>query len=188
MAGSVALGSSLMAAAADAVPVYVATEPLVPGDPIDPDSLAIRQVRLAESLDHYLRADEGLPGDLVVVRAVSPGELVARSDVSSAGDLNVRPVGITPSGPLPTAVVEGSSVDLWFVPAPTDDDATSPGAPYELAHDLTVAQVSAPTGGFAVGSRITVHVLVPVDDLADVLAAVVADGSVEVVPVPGAAG
>ena len=39
---------------------------------------------------------------------------------------------------------------------------------------------------FAVGTAVTAHVLVPLDQLAEVLTALAADGTVEVVPVPGA--
>lgn len=190
VAGSVALGSGLVRAAADSVPVYAAVEPLVAGDPLDPAQLTVREVRLAESLERYLRADEALPDDPVVVRTVDPGELVPLSAIASSRGVSVRPVAVPTSGPLPSGVVKGSLVDLWFVPegepGATDD---SPAPPSELASGLTVAEVSATSsGGFSVGSGTTVHVLVPVAELADVLAALAAPGSVELVHVPGAGG
>lgn len=189
VAGSVALGSRLVAAAADSVPVYTAVEPLVAGDPLDPSLLTVREVRLAESLGRYLRADEALPDDPVVVRTVDPGELVPLSAVASSPGIAVRPVAISPSGPLPSGVVKGSFVDLWFVPEgePTVEGDAAP-APFELSAGLTVGEVSTSGGGFSVGSGTTVHVLVPVDELADVLAALAAPGVVELVHVPGAAG
>ena len=188
VAGSVALGSGLVAAAADSVPVYVAVEPLVTGDALDPAVLAVREVRLAESLAQYLRADRDLPDHPVVVRTVGAGELVPVSAVASSPDTGVRPVAISPSGPLPSGVVKGSTVDLWFVPERGQGTEAS-GAPSQLAVRLTVSEVSAASGGgFSVGSSSTVHVLVPARDLAGVLAARAAAGSVEVVHVPGAAG
>jgi hypothetical protein len=189
VAGSVALGSGLVAAAADSVPVYAALEPLVAGDPLDPARLTVREVRLAESLGQYLRADQDLPDDPVVVRTVDPGELVPLSAVASSPGLGVRPVAITPSGPLPSGVAKGSLVDLWFVPEGEAGAADAIAAPFELSAGLTVGEVSASSGGgFSVGSGTTVHVLVPVSELADVLAALAAPGTVELVHVPGAAG
>lgn len=188
VAGSVALGSRLVAAAADSVPVYAATEPLVAGDPLDPSLLLVREVRLAESLGLYLRADEALPDDPVVVRTVDAGELVPLSAVASSPGIAVRPVAISPSGPLPSGVVKGSLVDLWFVPEGELVEGGAPPAPYELSAGLSVAEVSTSGGGFSVGSGATVHVLVPVGELADVLAALAAPGAVELVHVPGAGG
>lgn len=130
VAGSVALGSGLVAAAADTVPVYVALEPLVAGDALEPGMLAVREVQLADSLTHYLRADQALPEQPVVVRSISPGELITLSAVASAGELNVRPVAISPSGQLPSGVVKGSSVDLWFVPEQAGrDESVAPELP-----------------------------------------------------------
>lgn len=189
VAGSVALGSGLIAAAADSVPVYVALEPLVTGDVLDPAALAVREVRLAESLPQYLRADRELPDRPVVVRTVDSGELVPVSAVASSPDTGLRPVAIMPAGPLPSGVVKGSTVDLWFVPdrGPGTDPVIA--EPFELAAGLIVSEVSSASGGgFSVGSGTTVHVLVPAPDLAEVLAARAAAGSVEVVHVPGAAG
>jgi hypothetical protein len=187
VAGSVALGSGLVAAAADSVPVYVSLGPLVPGDVLDTTELAVREVRLAESLDRYLRADRDLPVAPVVVRAIGAGELVPVSAIASSPDTGLRPVAISSSEPLPSGVVKGSTVDLWFVPE-LDPGQSVATAPFQLAAGLTVSEVSSVGGGFSVGSGVTVHVLVPARDLADVLAARTGAGSVEVVHIPGGAG
>ena len=50
---------------------------------------------------------------------------------------------------------------------------------------LTVAEVTRPDGGFTVAGGATVQVLVPSASLPDVLTALSADGTVDVVPVPG---
>ena len=188
VAGSVALGSSLVSAAGRTVPVYVADGPLVAGEALEADRLSVEEVRLTASGEVYLRADAPLPEGVVVIRTVGPGELVPLSALGRSADLAVRPVAITPTTDLPSAVTEGSTVDLWFVPekgSGTEQAADEAGAPAQLAAGLTVAEVSEPDGAFAVGSAVTVHVLVPVDELGPVLEALASRGSVEVVHVPG---
>lgn len=197
VAVSVAIGATAFTAAAHTVPVYAAADALVPGDTVTADQLVIREVRLADSAGHYLRADEPVPDGLAVIRTVAEGELVPLSAVADSEDLGLRPVAITPGDALSSGVTRGSTVDLWFVPeadadavADIEADAAASGSsgPVELATGLTVAEVTEPSGSFTVGSAVTVHVLVPLDRLADVLAALAAEGTVEVVPVPGQAG
>lgn len=193
---SVALGSWLVSAAARTVPVYAAEGALVPGDVVSADRLVVAQVPVGETSAHYLSGSRPVPEGLTVVRTVGDGELVPLSALASGDRVDVRPVAITPTTPLPSAVVEGSRVDLWFVPEATAgpsgpagsaEAGTDPGSARELAAGLTVAEVSGPDGGFALGTGVTVHVLVPVDMLAGVLATLGADGSVEIVHVPGGA-
>jgi hypothetical protein len=52
---------------------------------------------------------------------------------------------------------------------------------------VTISQISSGDGAFATRTGATVHVLVPSAQLADVLEALAADGTVDVVPVPGGA-
>lgn len=183
VAVAVLTSTSLVARAGHTVPVYVVTRDLVRGDVVDASVLAVRDVRLPGDGEAYLRADAELPAGLVVIREVGAGELLPRAAVAESAQLSVRPVAVTPTTVLPTGVAAGSLVDLWLVP---DGGADASGdGPRELATGLTVAEVSQPAGGFQIGSGVTVHVLVPVDDLAGVLAALAGDGSVEIVPVAG---
>lgn len=198
VAGSVALGSTLVTAAGRTIPVYAAAEALVPGDVLDVDALRVREVRLGEADTAYLPADAPPPEGLVVTRTVGAGELVPRSAVAPEADLGLRPVAIEPDGALPGGLAAGASVDLWFVPAASSQHlATGAGGtargdgavePELLVAGVTVAEVSEPRAGLAVGGAVTVHVLVPAADLSTVLAALAADGSVEAVLVPGASG
>ncbi|WP_308121943.1 SAF domain-containing protein [Actinotalea ferrariae] len=198
VAASVALGAWAVGAAGRTVPVYAAVGSLVPGEVLDADSVEVREVRLGAAGPAYLSADEPLPDGLVVQRTVAAGELVPRSALSAVDELAVRPVAVAVPGVLPEGLVAGSAVDLWFVPedatavpagAGSSEGAapTPPRGPYELAAGLTVAEVAKPEGAFAVGGTTTVHVLVPVDRLTEVLAATAAEGDVQVVVVPGLA-
>lgn len=180
LGASVVLGSFVVSSASRTVPVLVADEALVPGRPVGSGALVPREVRLHD-VDLYLPVGSDLEG-LVAVRAVAPGELVPRSALARAAELDLRPVAITPEGPVASGIVAGADVDLWFVPAAGRDGGEV--EPRPLAEGLTVAEVTE-AGRLTVGSGVTVHVLVDLATLPDVLAALAEDGSVEVVHVPG---
>jgi hypothetical protein len=188
VAASVLLGSWAVRTAQATVPVYATRGALVPGDRIAVDDLAVVDVRLGTvNLDHYLRADRPVADDGVVVRAVGRGELVPASAVGSAADLDLRPVSITLTRAPSADVAPGAQVDVWFTP-PAPDDGTTPAEPRQLAGGLTVAEVTTPTGAFRASGGSAVQVLVPTDVLPSILTALAADGTVDVVPVPGTGG
>ncbi|WP_019136690.1 hypothetical protein [Cellulomonas massiliensis] len=181
VAGAVALGSWAVSSAQHTVPVYVARGALVPGAVVEPGDLAVADVRLTgTALERYLRADAPLPEGAVVVRVVGDGELVARSALGAAQDLDVRAVAVPLRGALPPDLVAGALVDLWLTP-PED------GTPEALAQAVVVQEVADEGGGLSTGGA-TAHVLVPQDDLPSVLAALASDGRVDVVPLPGTGG
>ncbi|TQL03720.1 hypothetical protein [Cellulomonas sp. SLBN-39] len=188
IAVSVALGSWVVTAAQQTVAVYVAAQTLTPGDAVAPAQLAVAEVRLAGAADGYLLADEPLPADAVVLRVVGEGELVPVAALGAAADLDVRAVAVPLGGEPPRGMVQGAAVDLWWTPAADLAASEAPPAPEQLAAALTVAEISSADGAFAAGGTRTVHVLVPVDDLPAVLAALGGDGTVDVVPVPGTGG
>lgn len=183
VAAAVALGTFAVQAAGRTVPVLAAREAIVPGQSVAAADLVVREVRLAEAEGEYLRADGEVDPDLVAVRTIGAGELVPVAAVSPAAEVEVRAVAVRPTGELSRAVVEGSVVDLWFVAAGDDDEATA--AP--LVEGVTVAEVGRDQGSLT-SSAPTVHVLVPTADLSTVLAALAGDGTVEVVPVGGSGG
>jgi len=185
VAASVLLGSWVVRTAQATVPVYVSRSALVPGDRLEPSRLAVVDVRLGTvDLDHYLRADQPLE-DAVVVRVVGRGELVPASAVGDAGDLDLRPVSVTLERTPSRDVTEGAQVDLWFTPTPPSGEDAEPAEPVQLATDLVVAEVTSQDGAFSVGGGAQVQVLVPSGRLPDILAALAADGTLDVVPVPG---
>ncbi len=186
VAAAVLLGSWVVRTAQATVPVYVSRAALVPGDRLETDQLAVVDVRLGTvNLDHYLRADEPL-AEGVVVRVVGRGELVPASAIGDAADLDLRPVSVTLERAPSQDVTKGARVDLWFTSTPTDrgDDESAP-APHQLAAGLVVAEVTTQEGAFSVGSGTQIQVLVPSDQLPEILTALAADGTLDVVPVPG---
>ncbi|WP_066582610.1 hypothetical protein [Cellulomonas timonensis] len=191
VAGSVALGSWVVQDAQRTVDVYVARGTITPGSGLAADALGIAQVRLGPGeLDRYLTVADGVPDGAVAVRVVDAGELLPRSAVGAAGDLDVRPLAVPVDQTLSQDVVVGSQVDLWEVPEAVRraDGTMAPGAPEALAEGLVVAEVTRPDGAFTTGGSSVVQVLVPKGELPAVLAAVMGEGAVQVMHVPGTGG
>jgi len=182
---SVLLGAWAVGTAGRTVAVLAAVEALVPGEPVRAEAVRVVDVRLPDGAAPYVAAGTDL-GDLLVTRVVREGELLPVSAVASQTEIDLRAVAVTPGGPVSADVVEGALVDLWFVPEVARGGAEDASAgPRQLAASLVVAETDVSTAAFSVGSGVTVHVLVPLPDLAAVLAAVRGPGSVEIVPVPG---
>jgi hypothetical protein len=182
---SVAFGSWVVSAASRTVPVFVADGALTPGEPLTADLVRAVDVRLGAGTGRYLPADEPLPTDLVVLRVVDDGELVPLSALGAGAD--VRSVAVPVASGLSDRIRAGAVVDLWFVPdAPvTPEPAADRPDPSTLAKNVVVEQVDAEDGAIVVDGTVTLHVLVPTDSLATVLAALSDAGTVAVVPVAG---
>ncbi|MFE4463672.1 hypothetical protein ACFRCR_01020 [Oerskovia sp. NPDC056781] len=193
VAASVALGSWAVSSAGRTVAVYAAAGPLTPGEPVDASNLRAVEVRLGSGDGKYFLAGRPLPDDLVALRVVGDGELVARSAVGGSEELAVRAVAIPVAGALSDRVTDGALVDVWFVPTSGDGataaerkaDEKDGSGPYTLASQVVVAQVAESGGTLVTGGPTTLHVLVPTDELPGVLAALAAEGEIAVVPVAG---
>ena len=197
---SVALGSWAVSTASRTVTVYAAGAALTPGttgtEPVKIDLLVEIEVRLGAQTDRYLLVADGLSDEAVVLRTVAAGELVPASSLGAAADLAVRAVAVPVTTGLSERIVAGAAVDVWYVPeAPAPTAGAEPGTaageeppqPELLVEAVTVAKVDEGEGTLVVGGPTTVHLLVGVDDLPTVLAAVAGDGTIALVPV-GAAG
>ncbi len=189
VAGSVALGTWVVADADRGTGFYATRGALTPGDPVVTEDLQVVQGRLPGTEAVYLAAGAPIPPGAVVTRPVGPGELLPADAIGTGADVDVRPVGIPVSGALSAAVVKGTLVDLWLTvpPATGIGVAAEPAQPSLVAADLRVADVSESDDLFAAGGSTTVEVLVPSGELPDVLAALSTDGEITLVPVPGGA-
>jgi hypothetical protein len=183
---SVALGSWAVSSAGRTVPVYAADGTLTPGETVATDRLRTVDVRLGASTEHYLRADQPLPDDLVVQRVVDDGELVARTALGPADGVDVRSVAVPVGSGLSDRIRTGAVVDLWFVPEAAAGADAPAGEPRTLVSGVVVEQVDVADGGLVVATGGTLHVLVPTAELPAVLGALSAPGTVAVVPVAGA--
>ncbi len=187
VAGSVALGATVVSSARDTTPVYVAAHDLVPGDPVGASDLRVVDVNLGGEASRYLAPEgSGLVAGSVATVVVRSGELVPRAALGKESDVTVRAVAVPVSGTLSERVRTGSTVDVWFVPKASSGAVAAgggdAGAPRRLTQGAVVAQVDEPGSSLVVGGQTTVQVLVQPGDLPAVLAALAADGTVTVVP------
>jgi hypothetical protein len=172
--GSVVVGARLLAAADDTVTVWAMTDERGAGTPVGAGDLVVQRVRFADdaTLGRYFAADEPVPDDLVLVRAVGEGELLARSAVGPADEEAVLrvPLEVDPNR-VPPDVAAGSVVDVWLtdgsgpvadVPVAKGDRATGERADGPALSGVTVVAAPAYDDTFAVtGAR---QLVVAVDD------------------------
>ncbi|HYG93867.1 MAG TPA: hypothetical protein VD859_09795 [Nocardioides sp.] len=118
--GSVVLGARLLAAVDDTVTVWAVAEDQGIGSPLTEDDLVAVRVRFDDEADlgRYFGAEEAVPSDAVLVRAVGAGELLPRAALGpgeEAGLLHV-PLEVAPHL-VPPAVAAGSVVDVYLTDA-----------------------------------------------------------------------
>jgi hypothetical protein len=186
VAASVALGTWAVRDAAATVEVYAARDPLTPGDVVDPDALAVREVRLGDDEGLYHLVADGVPDGAVVTRTVGAGELVPRSAVGEAEAVDLRPVVVPLGLAVPADLGPGTAVDLWLVPpapvAGIGQQAAEAPEPTLVAAELVVAEVAKDDSVLSSSTGTSVELLVPRLDLPDVLAALSSDGQLVAVP------
>jgi hypothetical protein len=119
VAASVLVGGLVVGSSDDTVPVWAAADSLGSGQVLTADDLAVRRIRFddADAVTLYFRADQRLPADLRLSRAVGAGELLPRAAVAPSADRDLRhvPVAVAP-GQVPRAVGVGDLVDVYVRP------------------------------------------------------------------------
>lgn len=192
---SVVVGVRVVDGRDDTTPVLAAARPLVAGQRLGPDDVAVVEVRFAAAgdADRYLPAgsDGSVGGDgalgalegAVVTRGVGTGELVPRAATSATQDADVQVPLAVPLGRVPSTVQVGSSVDVWATPEPsttstTQSEAVEPTGTELAAGDgadrvLRGVPVLAVSRGQGLGPDSEIRVVVGVPDRGADVAAVV---------------
>jgi hypothetical protein len=115
---SVLLGVKVLASADDTVGVWALRKDLPAGTRVDAGEVDRVEIRFAsrDAADRYLSADDPLPPDSVLQRAVGQGELLPRKALAGADEALVEvPVSVEVDE-VPATVKEGSVVDIWVTP------------------------------------------------------------------------
>ena len=182
------LGSLTVAAADDRVPMYAASGPLVPGQPLTVERLTRVDVQLGDASSGYLPAASPVPQGAYVLREVRPGELVPLSAIGDDDDVQVQPLTLTVDANSAAPLVVGSVVDVYVNPVAENGDATGRDfAGAELALEAVSVAGLPQSGGRLGGGRSdqAVQVMAPKDRIRDLIGQVDLGARVTLVPVPG---
>lgn len=159
VAGSVVVGARLLAAADDTVAVWAVRAERGAGTPVRDDDLVVERVRFTDAAaqERYFGADRPVPDDVVLVRAVGAGELLARTAVGPAAAAPVLrvPIEVDPHR-VPPDVGAGSVVDVWV--------SEGPGQPAVRPALSAVTVLAAPSYDDTFGVTGARQLVVAVDD------------------------
>lgn len=181
---SVLMGAVLVSRLSETTSVLIARSAVVPGDPLASADLVAVDLRLGDQTDHYVGNLDAIPDGAVATHAIQVGELVPMSAVGQSAEVPLRPVVIPVDAAVAESVVPGATVELWHT-APGTDDGTEAQAQM-LVPDAVVRRIDE---GSSLGMRsMAVEVLVPGDQLDEVLEVLSKDERLDVIGVPGAHG
>lgn len=163
VAGSVVLGSRVLASADDTTGVWAMRSDQPAGSEISAEAVVRREIRFADpaDADRYLSADDSLPSGATLARAVGAGELLPRAALadSAVGPLVEVPVAADLDA-VPATVERGSVVDVWVTPKTPATDQKLSRAQLVL-DDVVVVSAPRPKPGLAPSG--TRQVIVGVD-------------------------
>lgn len=186
---SVVLGALAVGAADDRVGAWAARADMTPGDPVGEDDLVRVEVQLGDGAESYLLAGRELPRDATLDRHVGAGELVPRSALVAPGDVDVRPTTISVDPGDLTHLAKGTRVAVYAAPPLTSQEKQDGAGPsYEKVMDqVTVHSVPSQNGSVIGGGRstATVTVLVPEEEVADILSLDGGEQPLRVIPAGG---
>lgn len=187
---SVATGSYVVARADDRLPVFAASGPLVPGQPLSEDDLVRVDVQLGPEAGRYLSAAAGLAPDRYVLREVADGELVPAAAIGGKDLVGVQPLTLTVDAGAASVLRVGTRVDVYV--NPVDRGAATGGTSFtgpELAlQAVSVSGLPQTSDGLGSGSGADrpIQVMAPTDRIKEIIGAVDLGARVTVVPVAGA--
>lgn len=159
------LGAWFVIESSKATESYLITKlDLASGSKLAASSLATGELALFTISDNYLKVSE-LPAGAYLTRAISAGEAIPRSAVTTQLLDNFSNLVIVPSVELSRSIGPGSKVLVWASPAL---DYQSFGEPSIAAIDVEVVEIRVPQGNFA-GAQSSVELRVPFQALQSLL-------------------
>jgi hypothetical protein len=168
--------------------MYAAAASLVPGQPVTQKDVRRVDVQLGADRVGYLAADHDIAADTFALRAVRPGELVPRSALGKKSENNLRPVSVPVDTGGASQLSGGSIVDVWVNAKDLSSSADRYGNPVKVLEAAAVARTPAASSGglgAASGTTIPVQIMVPQDNVLQLIAAIDQGAKITLVPVPG---
>jgi hypothetical protein len=159
------IGAWLVIESSKATESYLITkQDLASGSPLLASDLAIGDLALFTIGENYLKGSD-LPTGAYLARAISAGEAIPKSAVTTQLLDDWSNIVMTPSVELSSSIGPGSRVLVWASPSL---DYQSYGEPAIAAIDVEVVEIRAPQGNFAQALS-SVELRVPLDALQSLL-------------------
>lgn len=166
----------------NSVTVWTAKRQLMPGQKLTTDDVVAKKVRLDAAQSRYLSASQ--PANGVVQRPIEAGELLPAAAVGSGDSVHVREVAVKIDSGNADVVRAGSLVELWVAKKRDGAGAASYEAPTKISSQAVISHVGSRNGGVvSVADGQSVQVLVPTDQVAEVIDAVNSEAKITLVPV-----
>ena len=127
---------ALVGSADQTTDVYAIDKAIPIGTPVSAKDFTVVPVRLGEVSEAYLPAAESIPENAVASSLLRKGELLSRSSLGRADELDRKPVGLRVDDPLPAGTSAGARVDVW---ASLPDERNGFKEPKQI---LTAAEIS----------------------------------------------
>jgi len=183
---SMAIGSKVIAAAGDTVPMYAAAASLVPGQPVTQREVKRVDVQLGAERGSYVAADHDIGPDTFALREVRPGELVPRSALGQRAEVNLKPVSVPVDSGGAAQLDAGSIVDVWVNAKDPSSPTERYGKPIKTLEVAPVVRRPDPGGGLgSVSGTTAVQIMVPEVSVQALIAAIDQGAKITLVPVPG---
>lgn len=172
----------VVAAARQTSPVFAAARTIAPGEAIGAEDLRVVDVALGSLEETYVAPTE-LTADTVATRTIHAGELVPSEALGAAGVVRTTTVVVRSATDVPASVDTGATVEVWSAPLDPEGIRQEPRI---LVADATVADVARDESMMG-GGAASVELVIPREDVADVLAAISGEAALSVVPSGGQA-
>jgi len=175
---SVVAVTAMVRSADVTTPYYVAKRTLTPGTVLSERDVVVGHARLSSG-DYMKPADA--PWGQVVTRVVGAGELIPTSAAGDATSFGGRTVAVQTTLPLADGVKPGSVVDVYVTAEGPDGRAET----QRVGTSLVVESIDRSSGSFSAMSVETVYVVVPREDIEELLSALASRADISVVGVAG---
>ncbi|MDY6051524.1 MAG: hypothetical protein SPI83_03825 [Rothia sp. (in: high G+C Gram-positive bacteria)] len=161
-------------------PYYVASKDIGIGEKITTDNTTTTQVKLGDSAQFYLSADQVIAEGTVATRPLASGELLSARSLSSEVNDGRRLVTLLLDQYAVAEYLPGDHVDIWV--AYKTEGTNSYGDPVAIAESAQVHSVTAQESVIGGTGRSAVELWVKQEVLPDVLGATSKGAVINLVP------
>lgn len=171
--------SQLITSARAGISLYQTTRPIAQGESLGPTNTRVVDVR-PESEAYVLEGE--LPSGARSLVNLGPGELIARSAVTTTAQEDQRTLVISVSDGLPDSVAPGTTLELWFVPTP-QIGSQEKQSPQLITGKATLVKVLGDSGILAGQGASRIEVRLSASDISGILESAHGNGTLSAVPV-----